>query len=415
MRFSVGVNYWPRRSALAMWRRFDAGEIAEDFARIAALGLDGVRFFVRWDDFQPAPQQADPAMLERLEAFLGLAADAGLRTIPVLFCGHMCGVNWLPAWSLDRTAARIRNLYAGDLLEAQLVLARAVGERLRDHPAIRAWDLGHEFSNVCEPSHAKVSSGEHSKAPAAEAEVAAWSRRLATALRDTSGFPVTAGTHWADLIQDRDIRLGSLCAPFAFASMSGYGVRGAFARSRLDPEAVPFLAALTASFSHLPVLVNGFGNPTCPPGKFSAFDRFPEPGEPPQPAISTDDTAFATYPCRTEAENAAYCSAVLERLHADGRLGGYWWCWADYGDELRDEPPFDRAPHERTYGIVRSDGSEKPVAAALSTFARAGRSVMRANDAPTIAADYYYRTLPSSTKTLYDGFLRRANRTADPP
>jgi len=414
VRFSVGVNYWPRRSALAMWRRFDPGEIAEDFARIAALGLDGVRFFLRWDAFAPEPQRVDPAMLERLDALLGFAADAGLRTIPVLFCGHMCGVNWLPAWSLDRDGA-IGNLYAGRLLDAQLLMARVVGERLRGHPAIRAWDLGHEFSNVSQPSHAKVSSGEHSKAPAAEGEVAAWSRRLTEALREASGLPVTAGTHWADLTQDRDIRLGSLCAPFAFASMSGSAVRAAFTRNRLDPEAVPFLAALTASFSHKPVLVNGFGNPTCPPGKFSAFDRFPEPGEPPQPTISPDDTAFATYPCRTEAENAAYCNAVLERLHADGRLGAYWWCWADYADELRDEPPFDRAPHERTYGIIRSDGSEKPVAAALSAFARAGRPVLRANDPPTLAADYYYRTLPSSTKTLFDAFARRANREGAKP
>ena len=40
---------------MAMWRSYDAGEIREDFARIAALGLDTVRFFLRWDDFQPAP------------------------------------------------------------------------------------------------------------------------------------------------------------------------------------------------------------------------------------------------------------------------------------------------------------------------------------------------------------------------
>ncbi len=409
-----------------MWRRFDPGEIREDFARIAALGLDGVRFFLRWDEFQPEPARVDGTMLERLDALLAHAADAGLRTIPTLFFGHLGGTNWLPPWALDRsrprgpfrtmagdapTAYGIANMYAGELLEAQLVLARALGERCRAHPAIRAWDLGHEFSNVCEPSHAKVSSGEHSKAPAAESEVAAWSARLAGALRETSSLPVTAGTHWADLTQDRDIRLGSLCARFAFASMSGYGVRGAFARNRLDPEALPFLASLAASFSFKPVLVNAFGNPTCPPGKFSAFDRFPELGEPPNPTISAGDTAFATYPCRTEEENAAYCSAALERLHADGRLGAYWWCWADYPDELRDEPPFDLAPHERTFGIVRSDGSEKPVAAALSAFARERRNVVRANDPPTIAANYYYRTLPASTKTLYDAYVRRADRS----
>jgi endo-1,4-beta-mannosidase len=100
VRFSLGINYWPRRSAMAMWQRFDAGEIAEDFARIAALGLDTVRFFLRWSDFQPQPGALDATMLARLEALADLAARAGLRTMPTLFCGHMSGVNWLPAWSI---------------------------------------------------------------------------------------------------------------------------------------------------------------------------------------------------------------------------------------------------------------------------------------------------------------------------
>lgn len=420
MRFTLGVNYWPRRAAMAMWRRFDAGEIREDFARIAALGLDTVRFFARWDDFQPAPDRVDPAMLDRLETVVALAADAGLQTVPTLFCGSMCGVNWLPAWSLDRRTPHgrartiagetespfgIGDLYGGALLDAQLVFARAAGERLRAHPAVRAWDIGHAFSNVREPSHLKVVSGEHSTEPAAEREVAAWARRLTDALRERSSLPVTAGTHADDITTDRDIRLGSLCAPFAFASMQGMTVTSAFARSRLDPEVVPFLAMVAASFSYKPVLVTGVGNPTCPPEKFSAFERFALPGEPPPLTISPDDTAFATYPCLTEHELATYCTQVLERLHADGRLGALWWCWADYAEELRDEPPFDRAPHERVCGIIRSDGSEKPVAAALRAFAHERREVVKANDMPMISSTYYYRTLPTSTKTLYDAFL----------
>ena len=420
MRFSLGVDYWPRSSAMAMWRRFDAGEVGEDFARIAGLGLDTVRLFLRWDDFQPAADRADPLMLERLEAVVELAAEAGLLTVPVLFCGHASGVNWLPAWALDRKtpAGPFRtitgdaespfgcgDLYGGKLLDAQLFFARAVGERLRAHPAVAAWDIGHAFSSVRRPSHAKLSTGEHSPVLASERKVADWSRRLTDALHETSSLPVTAGTHAEDVTTDRSIRLGSLCAPFAFASMQGDTVHSAFARSRLDPEAVPFLAMLAAGFSHQPVLVTGFGNPTCPPDKFSAFERFPPPGEPPELEIADDDTAFATYPCLTEHESAAYCTAVLERLHADGRLGAYWWCWADYADALRNEPPFDRAPHARTLGIVRSDGSEKPVAAALAAFARERRTVTAPRDMPTISGDYYYRTLPVSLRTLYDAYL----------
>jgi endo-1,4-beta-mannosidase len=380
VRFSVGINYWPRRSAMAMWRRFDAGEIREDFARIAALGLDTVRFFLRWDDFQPAADAIDAGMLARLEAVADLAAEAGLRTMPTLFTGHMSGVNWLPPWALDpRTpSGRFRTIsgegespygigdfYAGALLEAQVLFARTVGARLHAHPAVAAWDLGNEFSNLREP--------------VSEYEAAEWSRRLSAALEESSAIPVTAGTHGEDLTADRNIRLGSLCAPYAFATMHGYSVYSGFARTRLDPEVVPFLALLAASFSHKPVLFSEFGNPTCP--------------------------ARGAYACLSEDEMAAYCTAVLERLHADGRLGAYWWCWADYADELRTEPPFDLAPHELSFGIVRSDGSEKPVAAALAAFAREQRTVVEPREMPLIADTYYYRTLPRSTATLYDAFL----------
>ncbi|MBD5655649.1 MAG: hypothetical protein IAI50_10800, partial [Candidatus Eremiobacteraeota bacterium] len=277
---------------------------------------------------------------------------------------------------------------------------------LRGHATIAAWDIGHAFSNVREPASARVSSGEHSPEPASEPEVAEWSRRLTSAVREASARPVTAGTHAADVIEDRSLRLSSLCAPFDFASMQGSNVSCAFARNRLDPEAVPFLATLAASFSFKPVLVTGFGNPTCPGDKFSAFERFAAPNEPPNATISPDDTAFATYPCLTEHENAAYCTNVLQRLHADGRLGAFWWCWADHPAELAHRPPFDEAPHERSFGIVRSDGSEKPVAAALAAFAAEGRRVVAADDMPMIASTYYYRTLPTSTRTLYDAFLR---------
>ena len=407
MRFSLGVNYWPRRSAMAMWRRFDAGEIREDFARIAGLGLDAVRFFLRWDDFQPRADAVDTMMLARLEAVVDIAAQTGLRTMPTLFCGHMSGVNWLPAWTLDpqtphgrfRTIAGdaespygIGDFYTGPLLDAQILLARAVGERLRGHPAVIAWDLGNEFSNLREPASID--------------DAADWSSKLTAALHETSGKAVTAGTHGEDLTRDRAIRLSSLCAPYAFATMHGYPVYSGFSRSRLDPEVVPFLASLAAQFSHEPVLFSEFGNPTSPPGKRSPFERVALPDEPPNPTISRDDPVYASYACLSESEMAAYCTQVLERLHADGRLGAYWWCWADYAKELHGEPPFDRAPHELSFGIVRRDGSEKPVAAALSAFAREQRMTVAPNDIPPLAEAAYYRTLPDSTRTSYEAFLR---------
>ena len=99
-RFRVGVNYWPARTAMSWWSRFDREEVAADFARIAACGLDSVRVFLTWEDFQPTPNRVDRAMLERLVAVADLAGDLGLALIPTLFTGHMSGVNWIPAWAL---------------------------------------------------------------------------------------------------------------------------------------------------------------------------------------------------------------------------------------------------------------------------------------------------------------------------
>jgi endo-1,4-beta-mannosidase len=405
MKFSVGINYWPRRSAMEMWQRFDPGEIADDMHRIADLGLDTVRFFLRWADFQPAPRRMNHVMLKRLVRVVEIVASAGLRAMPTLFCGHMSGVNWLPSWTLDRTrpSGRFRtltedgeepygagDLYTGPLLDAQRYHAREVATALRGHPDVVAWDLGNEFSNVREP--------------ASPADAREWSKRLSAELQRVSGHPVTGGIHGEDLTRDRNIRPSSIAEPWAFATMHGYSVYSDFARDRTDAAVVPFLAALTASLTQKPVIFSEFGNPTCPPGKCSPYDRVPLPDEPPLPPIPPDDPVRATYACLGEEEMAVYGRAVLEQLHADGRLGAYWWCWADYVPELAKQPPFDRAPHELRFGVVRSDGSLKPVAEVLRAFARERRTVVEPND-PAMFEPAYYADLPRSTRDAYARFL----------
>jgi len=376
-RFLLGVNYWPRSSAMAMWSRFDLGEIDEDFARIAALGLDVVRFFLLWEAFAPAADSIDALAMQRFVDVLDRAHAHGLRTMPTLFCGHMSGVNWLPAWTLDtatpsgrfRTIAGgkvspygIGDFYTGDLLEAQRTFARAAGERAREHASILAWDLGNEFSNL--------------RAPRMPHDAAHWSAALTYDLFETSSLGVTGGTHGEDLSQDRQIRLSSLAEAWTFATMHGYPAYSDFARGLGDPEVVPFLHELTAAFSRKPVLFSEFGTPV------TALD---------------DDAA------------AAYARDVLSRLQRRGALGACWWCWTDYAPELAASPPFDLAPHELRFGIVRADGTERPVAAALAEFAREGRSVI---ETPIAALDEaaYYDGLPASLREAYAAYCARYGR-----
>jgi hypothetical protein len=57
-----------------------------------------------------------------------------------------------------------------------------------------------------------------------------------------------------------------------------------------------------------------------------------------------------------------------------------------------------------SFGIVRGDGSEKPVAAALTAFAREARSVVAPRD-PQIFEPAYYADLPLTTHEAYQRFL----------
>ncbi|MGA8473511.1 MAG: cellulase family glycosylhydrolase [Candidatus Cybelea sp.] len=380
-RFLLGINYWPRRSAMYMWQRFDIDEIAADMGRIKALGLDVVRFFLSWEAFQPEPNAMDAATLRRFDAMMERIAEAGLQAMPTLFCGHMSGVNWLPGWTLERetTHGRFRTIAGGsivdraigdfyanpELLRAQDLFARRVGERLRGHPALFAWDLGNEFSNLRQPE--------------TQNDAAQWSARLTDALLETSGVGATAGMHGEDLGQDRNLRPSSIAAPWPFATMHGYSVYSKFARDRLDTNVVPFLCQLQQSFSGKRVLFTEFGDPECPPG-------------------TNRVNGFA---CLDETDMAQYAGGALDRLHERGALGAFWWCWADYDPALETLPPFDQAPHELRFGVVRSDGGLKPVAQTLTQFAREARDVVDPPPAAIAGEAEHYAGLPESIAHEY--------------
>ncbi|MGA9272579.1 MAG: hypothetical protein WBV67_03755 [Candidatus Cybelea sp.] len=386
-RFLLGINYWPRRSAMYMWQRFNLDEIGEDLAQIKALGLDVVRFFLMWEAFQPQPNAMDERALHQFDALMDRIAETGLRAMPTLFCGHMSGVNWLPAWTLERetSVGRFRTIANGnvvdraigdfyadaELLRVQVFFAQRVGERVRGHPALFAWDLGNEFSNL--------------RVPATAHDAAEWSARLTEALLEASGAGASGGMHGEDLDHDRRLRPSSIARPWPFAMMHGYSVYSAFARDRLDTNVVPFLYQLQQSFSGKRVLFAELGNPECPPG----LDRV---------------DGFA---CLDENELALYARGAIDRLHARGALGAFWWCWADYDPALAKMPPFDRAPHELRFGVVRSDGTLKPVAQVLAQLAGEARQTVDTLPAPIGDESEHYAGLPQSIEREYRAYCDR--------
>jgi endo-1,4-beta-mannosidase len=354
--FRVGVNYWPARTAMAWWADFDQAEVAADFARIAASGLDSVRLFLLWEQFQPAPDELDRTMLDRLVTVAGLAGQAGLAVVPTLFTGHMSGVNWIPAWALggsdgdDRfrvvsggkvTNSGLRNWYTDPFVaDAQALFAAEAAAALNGHPALWAWDLGNENSNCV--------------VPPSRSSAVNWLERITAAIRTSDETAlITVGLHMEDLEQDRKMGPREVSDACDLLSMHGYPIYADWAEGPTDEELLPFLAHVTRWLGlGGDVLFSELGLPTYRHGDPNA-----------ESARRRSRSALIE-----ERIAAAYTRRALAALQAAGCVGAMLWCYTDYDEGVWDKPPFDLAVHERSFGLWRADGSPKPSVAAVSAF-----------------------------------------------
>ena len=315
--FRVGVNYWPAASAMRWWRRFDAGEVDADFARIREAGGDCVRFFLLWEDFQPAADAVSESALASLVTVADTARRHGLAIIPTLFTGHMSGANWIPQWALGPTAtgarfrvvadgrvraAAIRNWYAdAEILGAQALLAREAAGALAGHPALWAWDLGNENSNCCVPPRRE--------------DGWRWLDRVAEAIvKADPSVRITAGLHMEDLEEDRRLGPADAARVCDFLCMHGYPIYAPFAH-RLDPGLVAFLSELTGWLGGKDVL-------------------FAELGAPTRDATDPEVERIAGDRLLSETEAAEYTARAFERLSDAGALGALVWCYSDYVREI---------------------------------------------------------------------------------
>ena len=384
--FDVGVNYWPASSAMRWWRRFDAPLVERDFARIRQAGGDLVRFFLLWEDFQPAPTAVSDRSLERLATVAEIARRHDLRIIPTLFTGHMSGANFVPEWALggkapserfrvvanDRVVDRaMRNWYTDPLVfEAQALLARECARALAGHAALWGWDLGNENSNCCAP-------------PTLE-DGRRWLDRIASAIRSVDpACGITLGLHMEDLEDDRRIGPAEAAEVCDVLCMHGYPIYTSWCRSPTDPELVAFLTDITRWLGGKDVLFAEFGAATR--------DGDPESERGPSPLL-------------TEDEAGRYIQSAFARLHAAGAVGGMVWCYTDYDRAIWSEPPLDRAAHERHFGVWRADGTPKPAAAALREWSGRPRVAPAPVSWSEIDRTEFYRARRETLVRLYRAY-----------
>jgi endo-1,4-beta-mannosidase len=96
-------------------------------------------------------------------------------------------------------------------------------------------------------------------------------------------------------------------------------------------------------------------------------------------------------------------------LVSTGATGAYAWCYGDYDSRLFDREPLAKAVRERTFGLVRADGSEKPAAAVFRNFRKRRDAAAHTGSQPRatvprvldVTADEYYRAPGKHFARLY--------------
>ena len=351
--FFVGCNYWASHAGTNMWHIWDEEVVAADFARIAAQGLTVLRVFPLWPDFQPIktlyggggqPREirmgeeplpdteagragVDETMLERFLRLCDLAEAAGLRLIVGLLTGWMSGRLYVPP------ALEGKNVLCDpEALVWELKYVRLLVSRLKDHPAVAAWDLGNECNCM-----GKIERPE-------EAEL--WTAVISDAIRvaDPEGTssgqrPIVSGMHGLN--------------PGGFWHPDAHGASVDILTTHPYPAFTPYcdtdpLGGYKSSQHAVAesVWYRGLGKRPC----------FAEEVGTLGPMLCDEQTA------------ADYIHTVLYQLWSHDCRGLLWWCAAEQSHLTH--APYDWDAVERELGLFRLDGSPKPVAQTLAAFSR---------------------------------------------
>lgn len=159
--FILGANYWASNAGAEMWINFCEETIDHDLATLSENGLEYLRVFPNWRDFQPVmpltiwdyveeyrlsgerkPENKyylDEVAMERFEIFCEIAKKHNIKIIVGLITGWMSGRLFIPP------ALYGKNLFtdATALLFQQKFITGFV-KRFKDREEIYAWDLGNE-------------------------------------------------------------------------------------------------------------------------------------------------------------------------------------------------------------------------------------------------------------------------------
>ena len=373
--------------------------VAGDLAEVRAAGFPAVRVHLGWDSFMPSHRGVSRRRLAELETLLDAARGLSLGVVPVLFVQSFGDCVMLPRYMVDRAAPRPgvrvvcdgnvepggpRDAYADPLMqEAAVVWLEALLDAFANHPAVVAWDIGHDPASTVRPRRI--------------AQLVAWVELIAGRIHARGDrCRLTLGA--ADLLVARAVR-PALVAPHLDVIGVLVPPQHLGLGEPLEPGPSVFLAQLALR------LAAPRGEPpplTVVTGVAAGAPVEAPPAPRPAGMTEVEDTV-------TVAEDAAarHAGDLLSRLGEVGVSGLEATAWCDLAGRVVEAAPYDRRPWLGRHGLLRSDGETKAGGEVWEAAARREPAVAAAEPWPArLDPEGYYAALPDSARDLLSEWRR---------
>ncbi len=344
--FITGCNYWASHAGTRMWSDWNAGIVAADLQQLSQAGLQVLRVFPLWPDFQPLTclytGQGQPAEFRLGEAplafdeagqagvsaaamghfaeFADLAEKNGLKLIVGLVTGWMSGRLFTPP-----AFERLNVLTDPTVIMWQVRFVRYFVRSFKQHPAILAWDLGNECNCM---------------AAVSRPQAWVWTSSITNAIRvEDKGHPIVSGMHslapdktaiWT--MQDQG-ELTDLLTTHPYPIFTPH----------CDAEPINTLRSCLHATAESRYYADIGGKP-CMGEEVGTLGPF----------LASDKIA------------GDYLRTVLFSLWAHDCHGLLWWC--AYDQAHLEQAPYDWHSYERELGLVRANREVKPVGLEMGRF-----------------------------------------------
>ena len=348
-KFFLGCNWWASHAGTNMWRDWDESVVESDIKRLKESGIDVMRVFPLWNDFQPLRMHRqfgnneremrigeqplpftkegragiDPVMVDRFEILCDIAAKYDVRLIVGLITGWMSGRMHAP-----EAFTGCDLITDSRVVMWQIKFVKYMVERFKGHSAVAAWDLGNE----CNCLQGNVT----------QSEAYLWASAITNAIKSVDNTrPVISGMHGTFPNEGTVWRAENLGEILDVLCTHPYPIF----TPHCDTDPLGEMKSVLHSTAETMMYANTSG-------AVAFVEEIGTLG----PMISSEEVA------------GEYIRAAAISAWAHDLRGFVWWCANE--QSLLTHTPYDWNSVERELGLFRTDGTKKPVLEAMSEVSR---------------------------------------------